>query len=173
MSKKDSTTSSAGHPLEEIVQLAKKALLELTPEDTFSEPPTVTSGVDGVTVGFPSTQAGYPGWVWTVDVNDVDGITPTVRELQMTPGPDSLLSPAWIPWSDRMEEYLAQEKETQAKAASDAEADHDDDDDEDDFDLDVDGIDIDELDPTPLEIPGEVTDVFDHVEFDEPDPLDP
>jgi hypothetical protein len=29
------------------------------------------------------------------------------------------------------------------------------------------------LDPRPLEVPDEPDDIFDHVDFDEPDPLDP
>jgi len=62
------------------------------------------------------------------------------------------------------------------KAELDAEdEDEDDEDDDVDFDGDVDGVDIDQLDldPTPLEVPLEANDVFDHVEFEEPDPLDP
>jgi hypothetical protein len=103
----------------------------------------------------------------------------SVLELELLPGEGSLLPPDWVPWADRMEEYLIHEKElAEAGALAEArEAMDDDDDDEDDFDDDLDGVEIDqldiELDPAPLEVPLEPNDVFDHVEFDEPDPLDP
>ena len=113
-------------------------------------------------------------------VNDHADMAPTVLELQMVPSDGALLSPAWVPWADRMEDYLAHEKEVEAQAVLDKKAeldaeDEDDEDDDVDFDGDVDGVDIDQLDldPTPLEVPLEANDVFDHVEFEEPDPLDP
>jgi hypothetical protein len=186
MSKKNSATpvtgtSLAGHALDDIIQLARVALEELTTPDTFSEPPAVNQTPGVVTIDFPNTQPGYPGWVWSVSVNDYADMAPTVLELQMVPSDGALLSPAWVPWVDRMEDYLAHEKEVEAQAVIDKQAEldaEDDDDDEDDdvdFDGDVDGVDIDQLDldPTPLEIPVEINDVFDHVEFEEPDPLDP
>jgi hypothetical protein len=126
-------------------------------------------------VTFASAERGYPGWFWTINLSDVEGVAPTVLELQLLPGDKALVAPEWVPWADRMEEYLLHEKEL-SDAAAEAEADDDDDDDDDDFDDDVDGIDIDqldiELDPTSLEVPEEPNDVFDHVEFDEADPLD-
>lgn len=172
-------TSLAGHPTSDIVAVAKTALLELTTPDTFSEPPQVSATEGVVTVDFPNTHPGYPGWVWSVSVNDHADMAPTVLELQMVPSTGALVSPAWVPWADRMEEFLAHEKEVADQALKDSaeDLDDDDDDDDDDFDGDVDGVDIDELDldldPTALEIPEEPSDVFDHVEFDEPDPLDP
>lgn len=185
MSKKKSATSQtgmslAGHVLDEIIQMARGALEELTTPDTFSEPPAVHQAPGVVTVDFPNTQPGYPGWVWSVTVNDHADMAPTVLELQMVPSDGALLSPAWVPWADRMEDYLAHEKEVEAQAVLDKKAeldaeDEDDEDDDVDFDGDVDGVDIDQLDldPAPLEVPLEANDVFDHVEFEEPDPLDP
>lgn len=176
-SKGAAATSLAGHPTEDIISLARGALLELTALDTFGVPPVVTATEGVVTVDFPNTQPGYPGWVWSVSVNDYAEMAPTVLELQMVPSTGALVSPAWVPWADRMEEYLANEKEIEAQAAADTESDLDDEDDDVDFDLDVDGVDIDELDldpdAAPWETPVHLTDVFDHVEFDEPDALDP
>ena len=177
-SKAAAGTTPAGHPTEDVIALAKSALLELTPQDTFGEPPSVASTEGVVTVDFPNTQPGYPGWVWSVSVNDYQEMAPTVLELQMVPSTGALVSPAWVPWADRMEEYLANEKEVEAQSAALAHADLDDEDEDDDhFDGDVDGVDIDELDldldPTSLEVPWEPNDVFDHVEFEESDPLDP
>lgn len=167
-------TSLAGHPTEHIMALAKTALLELTSPDSFSEPPVVSATEGVVTVDFPNTHPGYPGWVWSVSVNDYADMAPTVLELQMVPRSGALVSPAWVPWADRMEEFLAHEKEVADQAVKDtADEEDDDDDDDDDFDGDVDGVDIDELDldldPAPLEVPVALTDVFDHVDFDEAD----
>ena len=84
-----------------------------------------------------------------------------------------LVAPDWVPWADRLEEYLLHEQELKALEAED----EDDGEDALEIDDDVDGVDIDqldvELDPTPLEVPDEPDDLFDHVELDEPDPLDP
>jgi hypothetical protein len=180
MSKKPRATPTqgsqqTGHPEEDYVAVAHQALLEITSADTFHGPGVVTRGEGVVNVEYPSTQPGYPGWMWTITLSDLPDMAPTVVELSLMPGAGALLSPEWIPWAERMEEFLANEKATESAAAFD---DDDDDEDEDvDFDDDVNGIDIDQLDldsdPAPLEIPVEPTDVFDHFEFEEPDPLDP
>jgi hypothetical protein len=174
MSKKGSPVATHREP--EIVQVATTALLEITAADTFHQPPLVHREDGVATVRFASSQPGYPGWFWTVALSDLPDITPTVLELELLPGEGALLSPDWVPWADRMEEYLVHEKELALAAQLDI-SDDDDDVDVDDFDDDVDGVDIDqldlELDPAPLEIPEEPTDLFDHVDFDEADPLDP
>jgi hypothetical protein len=178
MSKKAAATNStiSSHEESLLVERAKAAVLEITEAHTFRLAPTITRGDGVATVAFASAQPGYPGWSWTVSLSDVPDMTPTVLELELLPGEGSLVAPDWVPWSDRMEEYLLHEKEL-SEAGADEASDEDDDDDDVDFDDDVDGVDIDqldlELDPAPLEIPDEPTDLFDHVEFDEADPLDP
>lgn len=127
---------------------------------------------DGVwLVRAPSLQAGYPGWMWTVCVTPSEEGAFTVTEVHLLPGDAALLSPEWVPWSERLEEYRRVEAEREAHEA-DADIDDEvDDDDGDDLDDVLDGIDIDELDidmdPAPLEIPEPPSDVFDHVEFDD------
>lgn len=173
MSKKaPAKTPSPGSPPDEVViQLARVALSEVTGADTFQDTPVVTPEGESTRVAFPSLQPGYPGWQWTVSVSQVEGIEPTVLEVGLLPGEGSLVAPDWVPWADRLEEYLLHEKEIK-----DDDVDEDDDD-ELDLDDDVDGVDIDQLDldldPAPLEVPDEPDDVFDHVELDEPDPRDP
>ena len=128
---------------------------------------------DGVwIVRAKSLQPGYPGWLWTVVVTPAENGTPTITEVHLLPGDDALLSPEWVPWSERLEEY----RRLEAERALDAELDSDDDDhDDDDDDLDdvLDGIDIDQLDldmdPRLLEIPEPPNDVFDHVDLDDDD----
>lgn len=159
------------HPDELFTALALAALLEVTAEDTFSDQALVTRGEDVVTVSYASTQPGYPGWRWTISVSHVPGVDPSVLEVELLPGEGSLVAPEWVPWADRLEEYLLHEKELK-----DTESDDEDDDDSIDLDDDVDGVDIDQLDldldPGPLEVPSEPDDLFDHVELDEPDSRD-
>jgi hypothetical protein len=130
-------------------------------------PPEDTEGV--WIVRAKSLQAGYPGWLWTVTITPAEDGTPTITEVHLLPGDDALLSPEWVPWSERLDEYRRLEAE---KEVLDAESDLDGDEDEDDdFDDVLDGIDIDQLDidmdPGPLEIPEPPNDVFDHLEIDD------
>ena len=106
---------------------------------------------------------GYPGWQWNVSLAEVDGDEPTVLEAELLPTEGALVAPDWVPWSQRLAEYLEAQKQAgideeaalaamQAAAASDEddlesldddeESDDDDDDDEDESDED----DIDEHD---------------------------
>jgi hypothetical protein len=129
---------------------------------------------DGVwIVRAKSLQPGYPGWLWTVMVTPAEDGSPTITEVHLLPGSEALLSPEWVPWSERLEEYRRLEAE---RVALEGDTDADDDDDEhdvDDLDDVLDGIDIDQLDidmdPSPLEIPEPPNDVFDHIELDDVD----
>lgn len=78
--------------------------------ESVAEPGTVGAHVgmspDAERLGthyFQCTAAGYPGWAWAVSVARVPrGKTVTVCETTLVPGPDALLSPAWVPWADRL-----------------------------------------------------------------------
>jgi hypothetical protein len=56
-----------------------------------------------VTHYFAANEPGYAGWRWAVTVarapraKDV-----TVCEMSLLPGPDALLAPEWLPWSERL-----------------------------------------------------------------------
>ncbi|MBB5632728.1 hypothetical protein BKA04_000951 [Cryobacterium mesophilum] len=154
-------------PTEEDLTLARAALLDITPAGTIGAPAGSAVEEDGsLTIYFDTTMAGYPGWKWTVSLAHVEGFGASVLETELTPGDGALLSPDWVPWSERLADY----KEAQAELAahqrdgaddeddsddgadddgSDDDSDFDDDDDDDD-DVDahddMDGIDIDALD---------------------------
>lgn len=151
---------SAGAPLPRDLEIAKAALLEITPADTIGEPAgTRDEGQGTVTIYFDSKKAGYPGWRWTVSIAHVEGSEPTVLETELTPGDAALLSPDWVPWADRLADYqAAQESERAAAAGEDSESDDDESDDDDYYDDDpddddeamlhggdLDGVDIDEI----------------------------
>ncbi|MEX1077981.1 MAG: DUF3027 domain-containing protein [Homoserinimonas sp.] len=135
-------------------EMGRAALLDITGAETIGEPAGSIDEGDGViSVYFDTTMPGYKGWRWTVSIAHIDGGDPTVLETELTPGETALLSPAWVPWADRMADYEA----SQQDAGDESDGDGDDDDD-DDFDDDVsdddeallhsgdlDGVDIDSL----------------------------
>lgn len=52
---------------------------------------------------FAAELNGYQGWRWCVTVAKVDkSATPTVCDVVLLPGPDSLLAPDWIEYKDRI-----------------------------------------------------------------------
>ncbi|PXY30969.1 DUF3027 domain-containing protein [Prauserella muralis] len=52
---------------------------------------------------FASTLPGYRGWRWSVTVAVADQDAPvTVSEVVLTPGPDALVAPRWVPWERRV-----------------------------------------------------------------------
>ncbi|HZC27405.1 MAG TPA: DUF3027 domain-containing protein, partial [Actinopolymorphaceae bacterium] len=56
-----------------------------------------------VTHYFASGDPGYVGWRWAVTVTRAPrSRLITVDEVVLLPGPDAILAPAWVPWSDRV-----------------------------------------------------------------------
>jgi hypothetical protein len=56
-----------------------------------------------VTHLFASLNPAYVGWRWAVTVSRASrSKVVTVGESMLLPGPDSLLAPAWVPWTDRV-----------------------------------------------------------------------
>lgn len=55
------------------------------------------------THSFECADPGYVGWRWAVSVARAPRAkVATVCEIVLLPGPDSLLAPAWVPWSERI-----------------------------------------------------------------------
>ena len=155
------TLASSGSPASAAdFELGREALLDMTPAATIGEPAGSIDEGDGVvTLYFDTTMPGYKGWRWTVSIAHIDGGDATVLETELTPGETALLSPAWVPWADRLADYKAGQAEQASGDELDDDSD-DDDDDDDDFDDedvndddeallhsgDLDGVDIDSLD---------------------------
>ncbi|HEY0871218.1 MAG TPA: DUF3027 domain-containing protein [Acidothermaceae bacterium] len=56
-----------------------------------------------VTHFFACTDRAYTAWRWAVTVVRAPrSKTVTVDEVVLLPGPDALLAPAWVPWSERL-----------------------------------------------------------------------
>jgi hypothetical protein len=126
----------------DLTELARGALLEITPESTVGAPVgTVDEGDGVVSVLFANRMPGYPGWRWTVSIGHVEGDEPTVLEVELMPGDGSLLAPEWVPWSDRLADYRAAQDD---EDESDDDESDDDDDESDDDDADDDESDDDD-----------------------------
>ncbi len=52
---------------------------------------------------FEAALPGYVGWRWAVTLTKVGDDQPTVCDVVLLPGPDSLLAPTWIPYRDRIQ----------------------------------------------------------------------
>jgi hypothetical protein len=130
-------------------EVAYAALLEVTPVETIGDPAGEVAESDGVvSVLFDCALPGYPGWKWTVSVATVEGEAPTALEAELMPAEGALLSPDWVPWSDRLADYKAAQLAAGEEVdESDDDADDDSDDDEiDESDDDTDESDDDESD---------------------------
>ncbi|MEV8306821.1 DUF3027 domain-containing protein [Streptomyces flavidovirens] len=56
-----------------------------------------------VTHLFECKEPGYRGWRWAVTVTRASRAKlVTINETVLLPGPDSLLAPEWVPWSERL-----------------------------------------------------------------------
>ncbi len=52
---------------------------------------------------FDADLAGYKGWRWCVTIAEIeDGATPTICDVVVIPGPESLLAPEWVEYRDRI-----------------------------------------------------------------------
>ncbi|MDU0348187.1 DUF3027 domain-containing protein [Actinomyces sp. MRS3W] len=52
---------------------------------------------------FECNLTGYRGWRWAVTMaRPPRGRTATICEMELLPGEDALLAPAWVPWADRL-----------------------------------------------------------------------
>jgi hypothetical protein len=76
---------------------------------------------------FENNQKGYVGWRWSITIFQADKKSAaTVSEIVLLPGPDSLVAPDWVPWSERLADYKALQLELEKQAALDAEDDDED-----------------------------------------------
>ncbi len=86
------------------VDLARRAAAEIAGPGQVGE--HVGIEVDGdrvVTHLFSCLDPAYAGWRWAVTVaRAARSRTVTVSESVLLPGPDSLLAPPWVPWTERV-----------------------------------------------------------------------
>ncbi len=88
----------------EAVDLARVAAEEAAAPGTVGEHvDAVADGDRVVTHLFESKEPGYRGWRWAVTVARASRAKHvTLDETVLLPGPDALLAPEWVPWSERL-----------------------------------------------------------------------
>jgi hypothetical protein len=69
---------------------------------------------------FASKLSGYHDWHWSVTVYAPAKQEPTVSEVVLLPGLESLIAPNWVPWSERLADWKALQVELEAQAAAEA-----------------------------------------------------
>ena len=132
-------------PALEQKDFARTALIEATSKSkvgNFIE--VIDEGENVASYLFENNQKGYVGWRWSVTIFQANSNEPaTVSEIVLMPGPDSLVAPDWVPWSERLADYKALQLELEKQAALEAEEAEESDD---DADLDVEEDEADDLD---------------------------
>ncbi|RSS74765.1 DUF3027 domain-containing protein [Streptomyces sp. WAC06614] len=88
----------------EAVELARAAAEEAAGPGAVGEHVSVLAEGDRVvTHFFACKEAGYRGWRWAVTVARASRAkNVTLDETVLLPGPDALLAPEWVPWSERL-----------------------------------------------------------------------
>ena len=88
----------------EAVDLARAAAEEAAAPGVVGEHAGFESDGDRVvTHFFECKEFGYRGWRWAVTVARASRAKlVTLDEVVLLPGPDSLLAPEWVPWSERL-----------------------------------------------------------------------
>ncbi|GAA2548096.1 MULTISPECIES: DUF3027 domain-containing protein [Streptomyces] len=88
----------------EAVDLARAAAEEAAAPGVVGEHEGLVSEGDRVvTHFFGCHEPGYRGWRWAVTVARASRAkVVTVDEAALLPGPDALLAPEWVPWSERL-----------------------------------------------------------------------
>lgn len=97
-------TTEAGSDLIEAVELARQAAQAEAGDSPVGQQ-VATQIEDGgaVTHLFDAGLPGYRGWRWAVTVASAGPATPvTVSEVVLLPGPDALVAPTWVPWTQRV-----------------------------------------------------------------------
>ncbi|MET9515441.1 DUF3027 domain-containing protein [Streptomyces sp. NPDC002994] len=88
----------------EAVDLARRAAEEAAFPGVVGEHVSLFAEGDRVVTHlFECKEPGYRGWRWAVTVTRASRAKlVTLNETVLLPGPDSLLAPEWVPWSERL-----------------------------------------------------------------------
>jgi Protein of unknown function (DUF3027) len=91
---------------------------------------TVDEEANVVSYRFQASMKEYVGWEWNVVVFQAKKADPTISEVVLLPGKDSIVAPGWVPWSERRAELEKSEAKESAVAdlevSEDAKADTED-----------------------------------------------
>ena len=65
---------------------------------------TVDEETNVVSYRFQAIMKEYLGWEWNVVVFQAKKADPTISEVVLLPGKESIVAPDWVPWSERRAE---------------------------------------------------------------------
>jgi hypothetical protein len=65
---------------------------------------TVDEEANVVSYRFQANMKEYVGWEWYVVVFQAKKADPTISEVVLLPGKESIVAPDWVPWSERRAE---------------------------------------------------------------------
>ena len=85
------------------VELARAAAVEMAGSDVGEHLGVHPEGELAATHAFAASLPGYVGWFWAVTVVRAPNCDPTVAEVVLLPGENSLRAPEWVPWSQRVQ----------------------------------------------------------------------
>jgi hypothetical protein len=90
--------------LAKAVDHARSVVLEVAdPTDVGEHLTALAEGDRLVTHLFECTRPGYRGWRWSVTLTRATRQrTPTVNEVVLVPGDESIVAPEWVPYRDRI-----------------------------------------------------------------------
>lgn len=103
---KPGSTCEMDPVLEQAVDVARRALLDVVDAATVGEHVSVTcESRFTATHTFACLDSAYPGWNWVAVLARVPGEDSpvTVCETALLPGERALVAPPWVPWQDRLE----------------------------------------------------------------------
>jgi hypothetical protein len=97
-------TASIDEACAQAVELARSVATELAGEGSVGSHLAVQADDERVVTHlFACLDPAYVGWRWAVTVSRASRAkTVTVNETVLLPGPESLLAPEWVPWSERV-----------------------------------------------------------------------
>jgi hypothetical protein len=84
---------------------------------------TVDEEANVVSYRFQANMKQYLGWEWNVVVFQSKKADPTISEVVLLPGKESIVAPDWVPWSERRAEL--EKSEANDLAVSDLEVSED------------------------------------------------
>ena len=88
--------------LADAVALARDAAAEVAGGAAVGEHEGIACEAENTaTHYFGSRLRGYRGWRWACVLSEAEARV-TIDEISLIPGPDALLAPEWVPWSERL-----------------------------------------------------------------------
>ena len=105
-------------------ELATQTLTEVLEKGSYGKLISSEEITKGLEIKFECLMPGYTDWFWQVTISKpTPKAQPTVSEINLLAGEDSLVAPPWIPWAERLAEYRKARREQREAMKSESEPD--------------------------------------------------